>query len=61
MKRPDDDRSGIHPAEPVEIAAYYVVSEALTNTAKHACNSAAEVKVAVGEGLLRVCTERACE
>jgi signal transduction histidine kinase len=40
--------------EPVEIAAYYAVSEALTNTAKHAYASAAEVKVAAGEGVLRV-------
>ena len=39
----------------VEITAYYVVSEALTNTAKHASASAAKVEVAVGEGMLRVC------
>ena len=39
---------------PVEIAAYYVVSEALTNTAKHAHASAAEVEVVAGEGVLRV-------
>jgi signal transduction histidine kinase len=30
---------------PVEVAAYYVVSEALTNTAKHADASLAEVAV----------------
>ena len=30
--------------EPVEVAAYYVVSEALTNTAKHAQASRAEVR-----------------
>jgi signal transduction histidine kinase len=41
-------------AEPVEIAAYYAVSEALTNTAKHARASAVEVEVATGEGVLRV-------
>jgi signal transduction histidine kinase len=41
--------------EPVETAAYYVVSEALTNAAKHAHASAAEVEVAVGDGVLRVC------
>jgi GAF domain-containing protein len=41
----------------VEIAAYYVVSEALTNIAKHAEATAAEVEVEViaGEGVLRVC------
>ena len=41
--------------EPVETAAYYVVSEALTNAAKHAHASAAEVEVAVGDGILQVC------
>ena len=41
--------------EPVEIAAYYAISEALTNTAKHAHASAAEVEVAVRDGGLRVC------
>jgi signal transduction histidine kinase len=41
--------------EPVETAAYYVVSEALTNAAKHAHASAAEVEVAAGEGVLQVC------
>jgi signal transduction histidine kinase len=39
---------------PVEIAAYYVVCEALTNTAKHAQASVAEVTVAVAEDGLRV-------
>jgi signal transduction histidine kinase len=34
------------PAEPVEVAAYYVVSEALTNSAKHA--QATSVRVQVG-------------
>jgi signal transduction histidine kinase len=41
--------------EPVEIAAYYAVSEALTNTAKHAHASAAEVEVAARDDGLRVC------
>ena len=41
--------------EPVEIAAYYAVSEALTNVAKYAQATAAEVEVAVGDGVLRVC------
>jgi signal transduction histidine kinase len=40
--------------EPVEIAAYYAVSETLTNTAKHAHASAAEVEVAARDGGLRV-------
>jgi signal transduction histidine kinase len=40
---------------PVEIAAYYVVSEALTNMAKHADAHAADVEVVAGEGILRVC------
>jgi signal transduction histidine kinase len=41
--------------EPAEIAAYYVVAEALTNAAKHAHSSVVDVEVAVGEGVLRVC------
>ena len=40
--------------EPVEIAAYYVISEALTNAAKHGNASAADVEVAAGEGVLHV-------
>ena len=39
---------------PAEIAAYYVVSEALTNTARHAGATAASVDVTAGEGVLRV-------
>jgi signal transduction histidine kinase len=39
----------------VEIAAYYVVSEALTNIAKHARATAAEVDVMAAEGELLVC------
>jgi GAF domain-containing protein len=41
--------------EPVEIAAYYAISEALTNTAKHAHATTAEVEVAARDGGLRVC------
>jgi signal transduction histidine kinase len=41
--------------ESAEIAAYYVVAEALTNAAKHAHASVADVRVAVGEGVLHVC------
>ena len=40
--------------EPVEIAAYYTVSESLTNAAKHARASATEVEVIAGEGILHV-------
>jgi signal transduction histidine kinase len=36
----------------VETAAYYVVSESLTNVGKHARSSAAEVKVVVANGVL---------
>jgi len=39
---------------PVEIAAYYVVSEALANTAKHANAGAVRVEIAVEDGVLRV-------
>ncbi len=47
-------RAGGRLPEPVEIAAYYAVSEALTNAAKHAHASAAEVEVATGGGVLHV-------
>jgi signal transduction histidine kinase len=40
--------------EPVEIAAYYTVAEALTNIAKHAHATAAEIEVAESDGVLRV-------
>jgi signal transduction histidine kinase len=40
--------------EPVEIAAYYVVCEALANSAKHANASAVEVEVTAAESVLRV-------
>jgi signal transduction histidine kinase len=41
--------------EPVEVGAYYVVSETLTNAAKHACASIVEVEAEVSGGTLRVC------
>jgi signal transduction histidine kinase len=40
--------------DPVEIAAYYVVSEALANTAKHAGASVADVHMTAADGVLRV-------
>jgi signal transduction histidine kinase len=40
--------------DPVEIAAYYAVSEALTNTAKHAHASVIDVQVETGDGALHV-------
>jgi signal transduction histidine kinase len=40
--------------EQIEIAAYYTVSEALTNTAKHAHASVVHVQVATGDGVLHV-------
>jgi hypothetical protein len=40
-----DIRTRTRPAEPIEVAAYYVVSEALTNTTKHASASHAHVAV----------------
>jgi signal transduction histidine kinase len=41
--------------EPVEVAAYYAVSEALTNATKHAHASGVEVSAEVRGGTLRVC------
>jgi signal transduction histidine kinase len=38
--------------EPVEVAAYYIVSEALTNTAKHAHASVVHVEVEARDGVL---------
>jgi signal transduction histidine kinase len=40
--------------EPIEVGAYYVVSEALTNAAKHAGASYAAVEVEAVDGVLRV-------
>ena len=40
--------------EQIETAAYYVVAEALTNVAKHAHATAAEVEVGSRGGVLRV-------
>jgi signal transduction histidine kinase len=41
--------------EPVEVGAYYVVSEMLTNAAKHAHASVVEVHAEASGGRLRVC------
>jgi signal transduction histidine kinase len=41
--------------EPVEVAAYYVVSEALTNATRYARASVVEVAAEVSGGRLRVC------
>jgi signal transduction histidine kinase len=41
--------------EPVEVAAYYVVSEALTNAARHAQPSLVRLEVEVSENVLRLC------
>ena len=41
--------------EAVDLTAYRVIQESLTNTAKHAHASVAEVEVAVDQGMLRVC------
>jgi signal transduction histidine kinase len=38
----------------VEVAAYYVVCEALANAVKHAKAGAVELQVTMGDGLLRV-------
>jgi signal transduction histidine kinase len=40
--------------EPVESAAYYIVAEALTNAAKHAQATAADVRVTARDGVLHV-------
>ena len=53
LRRPGQPRrSGDRAAaRPAEIAAYYVVAEALTNTAKHAHASTTDVQVESGEGV----------
>ncbi|MDQ1752102.1 MAG: hypothetical protein QOE71_3158, partial [Pseudonocardiales bacterium] len=40
--------------EPIEVAAYYVVSEALTNAAKHAHASVVNVELDARETLVRL-------
>jgi signal transduction histidine kinase len=49
-----DIRTQSRAADPIEMAAYYVVSEALTNTTKHARASCAQVAVEQRDGLLNL-------
>jgi PAS domain S-box-containing protein len=49
-----DVRTRARLSEPVEVAAYYVVAEALTNAAKHAQASYVKVAVELVDGTLRV-------
>jgi signal transduction histidine kinase len=49
-----DIRTETRPADRVEVAAYYVVSEALTNITKHARASSAHVTVEQREALLHL-------
>jgi signal transduction histidine kinase len=49
-----DVRVGRRLPEPVETAAYYTVAEALTNAAKHACATAADIRAAESDGVLHL-------
>jgi signal transduction histidine kinase len=49
-----DLRSGRRLPDQVEVAAYYAVSEALTNAAKHARASAVHVELDVPDAILRL-------
>jgi signal transduction histidine kinase len=49
-----DIKVGRRLPEPVETAAYYAASEALTNTAKHAHATTADIEVAEGNGVLHL-------
>ena len=49
-----DVRIDARPPEPVEVAAYYVVSEALTNAAKHAHASVVQVAVKASRDVLEL-------
>jgi signal transduction histidine kinase len=49
-----DIRTETRPADRIEVAAYYVVSEALTNTIKHAGASSAHLMVEQRDTLLRL-------
>ena len=47
-------RAGERLPEPIEVAAYYVVSEALTNVAKHAKASSVHGDVDYANGVVRL-------
>jgi signal transduction histidine kinase len=47
-------RTGRRLPEPVEVATYYVISEALTNAVKHAHASAVQVEVEAEDSIVRV-------
>jgi signal transduction histidine kinase len=49
-----DIRTGTRPADRIEVAAYYVVSEALTNITKHARASSVHVTVEQRDALLHI-------
>jgi signal transduction histidine kinase len=49
-----DVRAERRPPEPIEVAAYYAVSEALTNAAKHARASKVQVELQAREGTVRL-------
>jgi signal transduction histidine kinase len=50
-----DDRISARLPEQIELAAYYVVAEALTNAAKHANATGVDVEVVADAGVVRVC------
>jgi signal transduction histidine kinase len=49
-----DIRTDTRPADPIEVAAYYVISEALTNTTKHAHAASTHVTVEQRNALLHL-------
>ncbi|MDP9269411.1 MAG: GAF domain-containing protein, partial [Chloroflexota bacterium] len=49
-----DIQAEVRPADPIEVAAYYVVSEALTNTTKHARAARAHVALEQRDAILHL-------